>query len=104
AADLISIADTHGIVGQPFDRKVLAELPVNQVRSLQPLLPIAVRFNLIHEDGSLLTAMPRQVSLTVSLDVEPPDAAATRRRTFPPPGVDRAPLPHDVARKSNVYR
>jgi hypothetical protein len=66
-ADLITVADTHGIVGQPFDREVLAELSVDEVGPLQVLLPIAIRFDLIDEDGALLTPMPGQVALAVSL-------------------------------------
>jgi hypothetical protein len=67
AADLITVADAHGIVGQSFDREVLAELSVDEVHPLQLLLPIAIRFDLVDEDGSLLTAVPGQVALTVSV-------------------------------------
>src|SRR4029077_11108052 len=35
AADLITVADAHSIVGQSFDREVLAELSVDEVSSLQ---------------------------------------------------------------------
>src|SRR5256884_8249950 len=44
-ADLITVADAHGIVGQSFDREVLAELSVDEVSPLQLLLPIAIRFD-----------------------------------------------------------
>src|SRR2546426_11954026 len=67
AADLITVADTHGIVGQSFDREVLAELSGDEVGPLQLLLPIAVRFDLIDEDGALLTPVSGQVALTVSV-------------------------------------
>src|SRR5215831_8687513 len=43
AADLIMITDAHGIVGQSLDREVLAELSMDEVGSLQLLLPIAIR-------------------------------------------------------------
>src|SRR5438477_12774528 len=67
AADLITVADAHGTVGQSFDREVLAKLSVDEVGPLQLLLPIAVRFDLVDEDGSLFTPVPGQVALTVSL-------------------------------------
>src|SRR5262249_52530742 len=67
AADLITVADAYGIVWQPFDREVLAELSVDEVGPLQLLLPIAIRFNLVDEDGALLTPMPDQVALSISL-------------------------------------
>jgi hypothetical protein len=35
AADLITLADAHDIVGQSFNREVLTELPGDKVRPLQ---------------------------------------------------------------------
>jgi hypothetical protein len=103
-ADLITVADAHRIVGQSFDREVLAELSVDEVSPLQLLLPIAIRFDLIHEDGSLLTTVPGQVPLTISLEIQPTDATPTTQEIFPDPGVYSAPLPRDVARKPDVHR
>jgi hypothetical protein len=103
-ADLKTVADAYGIVGQSLDREVLPELSVDEVSPVQLLLPVAIRFNLIHEDGSLLTAVSGQVTLTVPLEIQPTDATTTTQGILPDPGVHRAPLPHDVAWKSNVYR
>jgi hypothetical protein len=58
ATDLITVADAHGIVGQSFDREVLAELFEDEVGPLQLPLPIAIRFDLIDEDSALLTPCP----------------------------------------------
>jgi hypothetical protein len=69
AANLIPIADAHCIVRQSFDCEVLTELSVDEVRSFQLLLPIAVRFDLIDEDGALLTPVAGQVALTVSIEI-----------------------------------
>ena len=104
AADLITVADAHGIVGQSFDREVLAELSVDEVGPLQLLLPIAIRFDLVDEDGALLTPVPGQVALTVSVQIQPADPTAATHRILPDPGVHSAPLPLDVARKSDVHR
>jgi hypothetical protein len=76
---------------------------MDEVSPLQLLLPIAIRFNLIHEDRSMLAAVPGQVALTVSLKIQPGDATATLHRTLPDPGVYRAALPRDVAWKPDVY-
>src|SRR5215472_5304091 len=46
--DLITVADAHSIVGQAFNGEVFPELSVNEVSPLQLLLPIAIRFDLIH--------------------------------------------------------
>src|SRR5262245_57943310 len=64
-ADLITIADADGVVRQPFDGEVLAELSVDEVGPLELLLPIAIRVDLIDEDGALLAAVAAQVALTV---------------------------------------
>ena len=104
AADLITVADAHGIVGQAFDREVLAELSVDEVGPLQPLLPIAMRFDLVHEDGSLLTAVPGQVTLTVSVEIQPAYTTTATHRILPDPGMHSATFPRDVARKSHVHR
>src|SRR6266542_5652855 len=101
AADLITVADAHGIVGQSFDREVLAELTVDEVGPLQLLLPVAIRFDLVDENGALLTPMPRQVALTVSVQIQPGDPTAATHRILPDRGAHRAPLPRDVARESD---
>ncbi len=67
AADPITVADAHCIVGQSFDREVFAELSVDEVSPLQLLLPMAIGFNLVDEDGSLLTPVSRQVALSVPI-------------------------------------
>jgi hypothetical protein len=67
AADLISVTYAHGIVGQSLHREVLAELAVDEVSPIQLLLPVAIGFDLIDEDGSVLTPMPGKITLTVSV-------------------------------------
>jgi hypothetical protein len=104
AADLISVADAHRIVGQSFDCEVLAKLSVDEVSPLQLFLPIAIRFDLVEKDGAPLTPVPGQVALTVSLEIQPADATSTTHWILPDPGVYRAPLPRNVARKSDVHR
>jgi hypothetical protein len=102
AADLVAVADAHDIIRQSFDREVLAELSVDEVSPVQPFLPIAIRFDLIREDGSLLTAVPGQVTLTVSLEIQSAGATATAHGILPDPGVHGATLPLDVAGESDV--
>jgi hypothetical protein len=104
ATNLIPIADAYGIVRQAFDCEVFAELPINDLAPLQLLLPIAMRFDLVYEDGALLTSVPGQVTLAVSVEIQPPDATTTTHRILPNPGVHSAPFPRDVARKAYVYR
>src|SRR5581483_10929114 len=99
AADLITVADAHGIVGQSLDREVLAELSVDQAISLQTILPVAIRFDLVDENGPMLASMSGQVALPVSLQIQPADATTASHRILPDRRVHNAPLPLDVARK-----
>jgi len=68
------------------------------------LLPITIGLDLVYEDGSLLTTVPGQIALTVSVQIEPTDPTAAVDRILPNPGVDGATPPRDVARKSDVHR
>src|SRR5262249_52660164 len=101
--DLISVADANHIVGQAFYREVLAELPVDEIGPLQLVLPMTIGFDLVDKDSALLAPMPAQIALTVSIDIQPADPAAVAHRTLPDARVDRATLPLDVARESNVH-
>jgi hypothetical protein len=103
AADLITVADAHGIVGQSFDREVLAELSVDEVCPLQLLLPIAIRFDLVDEDGPLLASVPGQIALTVSVQIQPARPAAPAHGILPDRRVDNTTLPLDIAGKSDVH-
>ncbi len=104
APDPIAVTDAGIGVGQPFDREVLAELPVDEVGPLQVLLPMAIRFDLVDEDSAVLAPMSGQVALTISGQVQPRDPAGAAHRILPDPGVHGAPLPLDIARKSDVDR
>jgi hypothetical protein len=65
---------------------------------------VAIRFGLVHENGALLTTMASQISLTVSVDIQPADATATMHWIFPDRGMYGAAFPHNVLWKSDVHR
>ena len=104
AADLEAVADADGIVGQSFDGEVLAELSVDEIGSLELLLPMMIRLDLVDEDGTLLAPVAGQVALTISLQIQPSDSASARHRILPDPGVHRTTPPLDVAWKTDVHR
>src|SRR4051794_27893123 len=103
-ANPITVADAHGRIGHPLDREVLAELAVDEVGPFQLLLPITIRFDLVDEDGSLLTPVPSEIALTVSIHIHPPGPTAAPHRILPDPGVYSAAIPVDVVRKPDVHR
>ena len=88
---------------QPFDGEVLAELSGHEAGPPELLLPVAMRLELVDEDGALLAPVPGQVALAVAGQVQPAHAAATRDRVLPYGGVDGAALPLDVAGKADVH-
>jgi hypothetical protein len=67
AADLITVADAYCVVGQSFDREILAELSVNEIGPLQLFLPITIRFDLVNKDGALLASVAGEIALTISI-------------------------------------
>src|SRR5262245_38447977 len=73
-ANPVAIADADLVVHQPLDGEVLAELPVRELAAAQPLLPVAVRLDLVDEDRSLLSPVAAEIALPVALEVEPADA------------------------------
>ena len=76
---------------------------MHEVGPLQVLLPMSIRFDLVDEDGALLTPVSGQVALTVSLQIQPAGPAAATHRTLPDRGVHSAAFPFDVPRKSDVH-
>ena len=102
-ADPITVPDAHAVVGQSLDREVLAELSVDEAGPFQLVLPMTIRLDLVDENGALFTAVPRQVALTVTVEIQTADPATARHRGFPDRGVHSAAPPLDVARKSDVH-
>jgi hypothetical protein len=103
ATDAITIADTDDIVGQSFDGEVLTELPIDEVRSVQLPLPVAVGFDLVDKDGSLFTPVPGKVTLAVSIQIQSTHATAATHRIFPYSGMHRSAVPLNITRKSDVH-
>jgi hypothetical protein len=108
APDSVSVADAHGIIGQAFDREIFAELSVRlrvaHVGSLETLLPITIRLDLVNKDSAMLASVSLQISLTVSVQIEPADATSPLHWIFPDSGVYGAALPLNIAWETDVYR
>jgi hypothetical protein len=74
-----------------FTGEILPELPKAKVASAEPVLPIAIGVNLINEDGPMLTAVARQIPLTITIDVEPAYHAPALNGRLPDRGADHLP-------------
>jgi hypothetical protein len=102
-ANAEAIANADLVIGKPVNGEVFSELAEDEAGPLQLLLPVAVRFDLVDEDSPLLTPMPGQVALTVTIQMQPAGPTTARDRVLPDPGMHSAALPLDVTRKSNVH-
>ena len=104
APDPVAIADADLVIGQAVDGEILPELPIGEVASAEMAFPIAIGVDLIDEDGPVLAAVPRQISLAIAIDVEPPHRSPALNGRFPDGGVDGPSLPCDVPRQADVDR
>jgi hypothetical protein len=103
AADSITIADTHRIVGQSFDCEVLTKLAMDEVGPLELFLPVMIRFDLVNKDCALLASVTGQVTLTVAVQIQPANPTAAAHGIFPDPSVHSTSVPLDISWKPNVY-
>ena len=108
APDPVAIADAHLVVGQPIDGEILAELPkvrlAAQIAAAELGLPIAIGVDLVDKNRPLLAAVPRQIALTVAVDVETPRHAPALDGRLPDAGVDCPASPGDIARQTDIDR
>ncbi len=104
AADPVAIADKDAVVGQAFDREVLAELAVDEVAPSELLLPVAVGFDLVDEDRAALAAVAGEIALAVPVEIQPARAQTPRRRLLPDAGMYDAASPRDVAWEADIDR
>ena len=104
AADPVAIADAHLVVAESLHGEVLAELSVHEVVSSKLAFPVPVRVDLVDEHRTLLAAVPRQIALTIAVNVEPADPAGTGHGILEDPGEDGPPLPGHVLRQADVDR
>lgn len=80
-----------------------AELPERKILTAQLTFPVPVGIDLIDQNCSVLAAMPGEIALGVTVDIQPPDQASALDRIFPHARVHGLIAPRNVARKSNIY-
>ncbi len=102
SADPVAVADADLVVAQSLDGEVLTELSVDEVVSAELALPVAVRLDLVDEDGTLLAAVSGQVTLSVPVDVELPYAPGAVDGVLEHAREHRLSLPRHVLRQADV--
>jgi len=68
------------------------------------VLPVAVGFDLIDEYCAVLAAVPGEIALAVSVDIEPPRHAPVSHGRFPNRGANHPALPGDLAGEPHIHR
>src|SRR5580704_12535392 len=63
-----------------------------------------IGFDLINENSTMLAAVPGQIALTVTINVEPPHQTPAWNRRLPNCGVDGPSLPGNVAGEPDIQR
>jgi hypothetical protein len=99
----VAVADADLIVGEPLDREVLAELPVDEVASPELAFPVPVGLDLVDEHGALLATVAREIALTVPLDVQLTHVARTADRILEDAREHSPPLPGHIPRHADVH-
>jgi len=84
--------------------KFSPELAGAEVVAAEHLLPVAIRRELVDQHCAVLAAVPGDVALAVTLDVQPPDEARPADRLLPHAGVHRGTVPGHVLRQTHVHR
>jgi hypothetical protein len=101
--DSVAIADTHCIVWQSLNREIFSELAEDKIAAAQLTFPIPVGFDLVDQNRSVLAAMPGEIALAVTVDIQPPNQAPALDRFLPDTRVHGLAVPRNVTRKSNIY-
>jgi hypothetical protein len=104
ATDLVAVADADFVVGQPFDREVLAELSIDEVVSPKLSFPVAVGVPLVDEDGTLLATVPGKIALPVAVDVELAHSTSAAHRVLVDARENRLASPGHVLGHADVDR
>ena len=97
AANPIAIANIDAVIRQAFDCEVLAELSVDKVGPSELFLPVAIGLELVDENRAVLSSMPGEIALTVSLKVQFADATPSCTGSFQTPVCTVLPL-HTMSR------
>ena len=102
-SDPVPIADAYLVVGEPLDREVLSELSGVQWTAAQLSFPVPIRLDLVDEHRPVLAAVRQEVSLGVPVHVEASHQTAPGDGSLPDGGMDRTPLPRDIARQTDIH-
>jgi hypothetical protein len=103
-ADPVAVADAHLVICQAADREVLPELAVGEVITAQLLLPVPVRLDLVHEHGAVLAAVPGEVALLITVEVQPPRHHRAPGRPLPYRRVHSPAVPGHILRQAHIHR
>src|SRR6516162_4321356 len=103
-ADPEAIADADLTIGETLHCEVLAEVTEHEIRPPKIARPVAVGFELVYQERTLLAAMSAEVRLTVAIEIQSTGENPAGYRLLPDGRPDGPALPRDVLRKSDINR
>jgi hypothetical protein len=62
-----------------------------------------IRIHLINKNGALLPTMTGEISLRITIDIQPAHHSPSLNRTFPDRGTDSLTVPCHVAWNTDIY-
>ena len=104
AADPVAISDADLVIANTIDGQVLAELPILEVVTLKVRLPVAIGVELIDHHSTVLSAVAREIALSVTIKIKTARHHPARYWPLPDSCVDYLALPFDIDRKADVHR
>src|SRR5271166_5305030 len=103
-ADAKPVANLHVVLPQAFGREILAEHAPRQRRIRKLAMPIRVVFRRVSVDCLVPAAVHRQVSLTISIQIEEPQGDPIGNRRLEDRGRNGLALPLHRAGKPQIDR
>ena len=74
------------------------------VNTAQLLLPVPVGLDLVHEHGPVLAAVPGQIALPITVEVQPPRHHRAPSRPLPHGRAHRPAMPGHILRQAHIHR
>ena len=71
---------------------------------LKVRLPVAIRVELIHHHGAVLSSVPSEIALAITVKIKTARHHPAHYRSLPYSSVDYFALPFDIDWKTDVYR
>jgi hypothetical protein len=91
------------VVCQAVYSEVLSKLPILKVVPGEVRFPMAICFELIDHDRTLLSAVTCEIRLAIAVQIQSPGKDSVRYGMLPDRCANELSLPFNLARKTDIY-